>query len=103
MTRTLYGHPSVAVLPAALAVAEDIGASGKSLIEAYAVGVEVAAKIGRFANPGLYVHGWHATCAIGSLGAASAVARLLKLDATATMLRDGKAPVEHWVVAGAPQ
>mgnify|MGYP003558373521 FL=1 len=26
-----------------------------------------------------------------------------KLDATATMLRDGKAPVEHWVVAGAPR
>ena len=81
---TLYGHPSVAVLPAALAVAEDTGASGKALIEAYAIGVEVAAKIGRFANPGLYVHGWHATCAIGSLGAAAAVARLLKLDAKAT-------------------
>ena len=26
-----------------------------------------------------------------------------KLDATATMLREGKPPVEHWVVAGAPR
>lgn len=26
-----------------------------------------------------------------------------KLDATATMLRDGKPPIENWIVAGAPR
>lgn len=77
---SLYGHPSVAILPTAIAIAEAEGLSGAQLLEAFAIGVEVAAKIGRFANPDLYVRGWHATCAIGALGAAAAGGRLLRLD-----------------------
>jgi 2-methylcitrate dehydratase PrpD len=76
----LYGHPSVAILPAAFALAEETGADLGALLEAYAVGVEVAAKIGRWANPDLYLHGWHATGVIGALGAAAAAARMLGLD-----------------------
>jgi 2-methylcitrate dehydratase PrpD len=78
---SLYGHPSVAILPTALALAEQEGASGAAMLEAFAIGVEVAGKIGRFANPALYTHGWHATSAIGAIGAAAAGGRLLKLDA----------------------
>lgn len=77
---SLYGHPSVAILPTALALAEAEGRGGTAMLEAFAVGVEVAAKIGRFANPSLYEHGWHATCAIGAIGAAAAGGRLLGLD-----------------------
>ena len=77
---SLYGHPSVAILPTAMALAEAEGASGDALLSAFAIGVEVACKIGRFANPALYEHGWHATSAVGALGAAAAGGRLLKLD-----------------------
>lgn len=78
---SLYGHPSVAILPAAMALGEARGATGKDVLEALSIGVQVAAKIGRFANPQLYYHGWHATCAIGAIGAAAAAARLRRLDA----------------------
>lgn len=79
---TLYGHPSVAVLPAALAVADTVNASGSDLVFAYSIGVEVAAKIGRFANPRHYEHGWHATATVGVFGATAAACRLLGLDET---------------------
>lgn len=78
---TLYGHPSVAILPALLAVAEAENSSSADLLDAYTVGVEVAAKLGHWANPALYLRGWHATAALGVLGAASGVARLLRLPA----------------------
>lgn len=74
---SLCGHPSVVMLPAALAVAETEGRSGRDLLTAYAVGVEVAAKLGRFANPTHYGSGWHATATLGVIGAAAAVAKLL--------------------------
>ncbi len=77
---TMYGHPTVAILPAALAVAEAKGRSGRDLVAAYMIGVEVAGKIGRWANPAHYEHGWHSTATIGVLGAAAAAARLLDLD-----------------------
>ncbi len=76
---TLYGHPSVAVLPAALAVAESVGASGRELLLAYAIGVEVIGKLGRWVNPGHYEHGWHSTASVGVIGATAAASRLLGL------------------------
>lgn len=88
---SMYGHPSVAVLPAALAVAESRGRSGRDLLAAYVVGVEVAAKLSRWANPRHYEHGWHATATLGTLGATAAAARLLDLpeDRTAMALGIG--------------
>jgi 2-methylcitrate dehydratase PrpD len=84
-----YGHPSVVVLPAALALAESIGASGGELITAYAVGVEVIGKFGRFANPAHYEHGWHSTSTMGVIGAAAASAKLLKLSEYQTAMALG--------------
>lgn len=77
---SLYGHPSVAILPALLAVAETENIAYEDLLDAYAVGVEVAGKMGRWANPALYARGWHATGTVGVLGAAAGVARLMKLS-----------------------
>ena len=77
---TLYGHPSVAILPATLAVAETVGASGSEVIMAYAIGVEIAGKLGRWVNPQHYEHGWHSTATIGVIGATAAVAKLYRLD-----------------------
>ncbi|PLC54671.1 hypothetical protein CR155_07945 [Pollutimonas nitritireducens] len=76
---SLYGHPSVTVLSATLAVAETEGASGRDLIQAYAIGVEIIGKLGRAVNPQHYEHGWHATASIGVIGAAAACAKLMRL------------------------
>ncbi len=72
-------HPSVTVLPAVLALGEKLGASGKECLEAYLVGMEVISKVGRGINPDHYDKGWHSTGTLGTLGAASASAKLLKL------------------------
>ncbi|HKF79067.1 MAG TPA: MmgE/PrpD family protein [Candidatus Dormibacteraeota bacterium] len=78
---SVTGHPSVVVLPAALATAELTGASGAAVLEAYVVGVEVMAALGRAIGPAHYRTGWHATSTLGALGAAVAAGRLLRLDA----------------------
>lgn len=88
---TQYGHPSVAVLPAALALAEANGASGRELILAYAIGVEIIGKFGRAANPQHYEHGWHSTATIGVIGAAAASARLMRLNEQQTAMALGLA------------
>lgn len=76
---SLYGHPSVAILPALLAYAEVEDPAYADVLDAYAIGVEVASKLGRWVNPALYLRGWHATSSVGVLGAAAALARLMKL------------------------
>ena len=81
---SMYGHPSTVVCPAAWAIAELTQATGKDLILAFAIGVEVVGKLGRFANPVHYEHGWHATGTIGVMGATVACAKLMKLNALQT-------------------
>jgi 2-methylcitrate dehydratase PrpD len=75
------GHPAAHVLPAALAMAQRVNASGRELIAAYLAGYEVAARFGRATQlrPDVHPHGnW------GVTGAAAACARLLGLDAERT-------------------
>ena len=75
------GHPSVAVLPALLALAEARHASGAAVIEAFVAGYELQCRLGAALAPGHYDGlGFHATATIGSFGAAAACARLLGLD-----------------------
>ena len=74
------GHPSSMLVGAALPLAEHIGASGKDLLKAYALGIEVITKLS--ANcPNLQDRGFHSTPVWGSFGAAVVSASLLKLDA----------------------
>jgi 2-methylcitrate dehydratase PrpD len=82
--QSLSGHPSVPVLPAALALAEREHLSGAALITAFVVGVEIEARLGRAMNPGLYEVGWHATSTLGVFGAAAAASNLLGLSAERT-------------------
>ena len=72
----LYGHASVVALPAVLAEAEALGASGRELVEAYVIGFEISSKLGSGMNMGLYDNGWHPTSTLGAMGAAAAVSRL---------------------------
>lgn len=78
------GHPTVAVMPAVLALAERHGKDGKAVITAFVAGVEVLARIGGMMSKGHYARGWHSTGTIGSIGAAAGCANLLGLDAEAT-------------------
>jgi aconitate decarboxylase len=79
----LSGHPSTVLLPALLAEAEAIGASGADLMRAYLAGYEVWAElIGRDADSH-HLKGWHPTAVFGTVGGAAAVACLRKLDVDA--------------------
>jgi len=76
------GHPSVAILPGLLALAEARGSNGADVLAAFVAGYELQCRIGRMIAPGHYdVLGFHATATIGSFGAAAACAHLLQLDA----------------------
>jgi 2-methylcitrate dehydratase PrpD len=77
------GHPSVAILPALLALAEEKQASGKAVIAAFVAGYETCCRIGTTMRPGHYNRGFHATGTVGAFGAAAACAHLLGLDAEA--------------------
>jgi 2-methylcitrate dehydratase PrpD len=76
----LLTHPTAPVLPAALALAESTGASGRDLVLAYTVGVEVETKVAEAINPRHYQDGFHATGTCGAIGAAAAAGRLMGLQ-----------------------
>jgi 2-methylcitrate dehydratase PrpD len=71
------GHPGIQVVPAALAHAQESGASGEALLIAIAVGYEVSSRISRAAQMKIAVHP-HGTW--GTLGAAVAAGRLKGFD-----------------------
>ncbi len=76
------GHPTVAILPGLLALAEERGASGVDVLTAFVAGYELQCRIGRVIAPGHYDGmGFHSTATVGSFGAAAACAHLLGLDA----------------------
>lgn len=80
---SMNGHPTAAVLPAVLALAEKRGASGTEILAAFVAGYETAARVGLLVAPGHYARGYHATCTIGVIAAAAGCARLLRLNADA--------------------
>jgi 2-methylcitrate dehydratase PrpD len=82
------GHPSVALIPALLALAEARGVSGRDFMTAFVAGYETMCRLGLITGEAQYAKGFHTTATLGTLGAAAACARLLQLDAddTATAL-----------------
>jgi 2-methylcitrate dehydratase PrpD len=79
----IYGlltHPTVPALAAALAVAEDVGCSGRKFLDAFIAGFEVECKIAEAVNPEHYMRGFHTTGTVGAFGACAASSKLLKLD-----------------------
>lgn len=75
-------HPGTVVVPAALAVAEDVRASGTDFLVAVVAGYEVMSRVGLAVG---HVHhmmkGWHPTGTNGAFGAAAAAGKLLGLNA----------------------
>lgn len=78
-SRTLC-HSTAPVLPAVLAIAEEIGATGEQLVCAFVVGVEVLGRISLAMGSDHYARGWHTTATFGTFGATAAVAHLLRLN-----------------------
>lgn len=74
-------HPSGAILPAALAIAEQYSLSARDLIAAVVLGYDVMCRIASAGHPATARRGWHNTAIAGVFGAAAAVSRLLGLDA----------------------
>lgn len=72
-------HSDAMIVPIALAVGEAVGASGRQVLEAYAVGVEIMARLARAAEPPQ--RGWTHTAVFGVFGAAATAGRLMKLPA----------------------
>jgi 2-methylcitrate dehydratase PrpD len=89
---SVRGHASASLVPTAVAVGEAAGADGREVLAAYAIGIEVAGKIGRAFGHGLVRGGWHPTAIAGALAATAVAARLSGQDA-ATLQR-------AWGVAG---
>ena len=71
-------HPATVVFPAVLAVAQAQGSSGEDFITAVVAGYEVGIRVGEFLGRSHYKV-FHTTGTAGTLAAAAAVGRLLKL------------------------
>ena len=74
-------HPGAAILPAALAMAEEVRASGAQLLTAFIAAVEVMFRIGAASRHSSEALGFHAPGLTGPYGAAVAAGLLLGLDA----------------------
>ncbi|MBL8580301.1 MAG: MmgE/PrpD family protein [Mesorhizobium sp.] len=74
------GHLSVAIYPAALAVAEEIDAPAEAMVEAFLVGAEAAIWIGIVLGRAHYNLGFHQTATAGAFGATVAAGRLYGLS-----------------------
>lgn len=83
-------HPAAVVFPAALAVAQAIGASGKEFLAASVAGYEVGIRVGEFLGRSHYKV-FHTTGTAGTIAAAAAAGRLLKLSPEAMLHAFGSA------------
>ena len=78
-------HPGAPVIPAALAAAELVGASGADTLAAIVAGYEVALRLALALPAGAhYDRGFHPSATCGAFGAAAAAARVFGLDTAAT-------------------
>jgi 2-methylcitrate dehydratase PrpD len=78
-------HPSGAVFPAILAIAERQRSHPKDVIIAGVAGYDVTARIAATMHPASAKRGFHNTPTAGVLGAAAGVSRLLQLNAKTTL------------------
>ena len=83
-------HPGTVVFPAALAAAQETGASGRDLIAASVAGYEAGVRVGRFLGRSHY-EVFHTTGTAGTLAAGAAVAHVLGADEETTVNALGSA------------
>jgi 2-methylcitrate dehydratase PrpD len=102
------GHPSVLVLPAVLSLGEHLCASGKDILTAYVLGLEIEGKLALHADFKLMQSRLNHQSWYGSIGAAAACAKLMGLDVANTQMALGIAAnfacglaANHGTMAGA--
>ena len=86
-----FGHPTVAIFPALLAIGEHAGSAGRDLLEAYVVGCEVGLALQHTTKYKQMDKGFHSTAVIGRLACTAACAKLLNLDEHQTTMALGMA------------
>ncbi|WFU75105.1 MmgE/PrpD family protein [Bradyrhizobium sp. CB2312] len=74
-------HPVAPVAAPIFALAETRKLSGREVLTAFILGVDVECRIGNSVSPRHYARGWHITSTCGIFGAAAACAKLLGLPA----------------------
>ena len=88
-SRTAGGHSAWIAMPAALAMTERQSAhrasGGRDLLLAIVLAYEVMLRVGEAIYPGVHERGFHVTTVRGPLGSAAIAAKLLGLDAEATV------------------
>jgi 2-methylcitrate dehydratase PrpD len=77
-------HPGPSVVPASLAIAELVGASGRDFLTAIVIGCEVVVRIGSVVNPSHRRRGYHPTATCNVFGVVASAAHLLGLDQVTT-------------------
>lgn len=75
-------HPTAPIAPVVFALAERETMSGRDLLTAFILGVEVACRLGNAISPKHYAHGWHITSTCGIFGSATAAGKAIGLDAS---------------------
>lgn len=79
-----FVHGSAVIVPAGMAVAQELDASGASLVTALVAGAECEYAVGAASRNVLYDKGWWTTGVLGPIGACATAAKLLGLDADQT-------------------
>lgn len=80
-----YSHPGSCVIPAALAIGEELGSPLEDVITAMVAGYEVYARLGMLAQPDLLQRGFHPHGTLSNFGAAAVAAKLYGFDAETTL------------------
>jgi 2-methylcitrate dehydratase PrpD len=75
---SMKGHPSAVLVPTALAVGEEVGASGTAVLGAICAGFQIECALADgLGIESHYSRGWHSTSTIGTVAAAAIASRLL--------------------------
>ena len=88
------GHPSTVILPALLSALSYGDVAGKKFLEAYIVGIETMAYLGKMIGKSHYEKGWHNTSTLGGISAAAACCYLLSLSEEETAVAIGFAATQ---------
>lgn len=82
-------HPTVASLPTAFAIGEQVNASWEEVLCAYVVGVEAAIRLGAAVKGGFHHVGFHATGIVSHFSSALVAAKLMGMNAQAMWSAQG--------------
>ena len=79
-----FGHPAVILMPTVLALGEQLGKTGREILDAYVLGFDVGARLAQGIGGDHYERGWHSTVTLGTLASAAAASRLMGLTVDQT-------------------